>query len=640
MSWRTLLAVGAVSVVSLGGAAAGVTAPGHVHLTAAGDFAMTANTTAVLQGMAAAAPDAHLALGDLSYGVTGEEQKFCDLVTGALGAGAPFELVSGNHESNGQNGNINDFSACLPNQLPGVVGTYGRQYYVDLPRANPLVRVVMISPALPFPDGTWDYAKGSARYAWTAAAIDGARSAGIPWVVVGMHKPCLSLGEYACDPGPDITNLLLGKKVDLVLNGHEHLYQRTKQLRLSAGCTALVVGSVDPDCISDSDNDLVAGGGTVFATVGTGGQGLRDITTTDPELGYFAAYEGSNLTPSHGYGDLDVTADTLTYAFVPVTGSFTDGFTLTKVAGPAEVAPTAAFVAPSDGLTAHLDASGSTDPDGTVVAWTWDFGDGTTGSGALLDHTFASGGTYPVTLTVLDDDGLTASTTKNVTVSNAGQVVVLASDTFERTVTNGWGTADVGGAWTTSTSAGVAAVNGGLGRLNLLTAGATQTAGLGAVSSSDVDLSLQLAVDKLPGGSTSYVDASLLLRRVGTAQYRAIVRVLPTGGVRGALYRVVGSTGATLGGLLTVPGITYAPGDQLNVRARATGTSPTTLRLKVWRVGTPEPTAWLSTVQDATAGLQAAGSVGLMGYVPSATTNPPVQLRFDALRAAVGSTVP
>ena len=101
-----------------------------------------------------------------------------------VGAGYPFELVAGNHESNGQNGNINDFSACLPNQLPGVVGTYGRQWYVDVPAEDPLVRYVMISPGLTFPDGTWSYAAGSPRYNWTAAAIDGARTRRIPWVVV------------------------------------------------------------------------------------------------------------------------------------------------------------------------------------------------------------------------------------------------------------------------------------------------------------------------------------------------------------------------------------------------------------------------------------------------------------------------
>lgn len=53
----------------------------------------------------ALAPDLHLALGDLSYDTTGSEQAWCDLVTEPVGNGFPFELLSGNHEANGQNGN-------------------------------------------------------------------------------------------------------------------------------------------------------------------------------------------------------------------------------------------------------------------------------------------------------------------------------------------------------------------------------------------------------------------------------------------------------------------------------------------------------------------------------------------------------
>ena len=59
-------------------------------------------------------------------------------------------------------------------------------------------------------------------------------------MVAGTHMPCLTIGVYACPAGADVTNLLVSKKVDLVLNGHEHMYQRTKQLALGTGCTALV----------------------------------------------------------------------------------------------------------------------------------------------------------------------------------------------------------------------------------------------------------------------------------------------------------------------------------------------------------------------------------------------------------------
>src|SRR5690554_6102311 len=216
----------ATTFFAVGGVQQAVPDEPSVHFTASGDFSTTPNSLSGFTNIGAIDPDLHIALGDLSYGTTGQEQAWCDLVTARVGAGFPFELLAGNHESNGQNGNINDFAACLPNQLPGAVGTYGRQYYVDVPQGAPLVRYIMISPGTTFSDGHWSYDEGTPRYAWTESAIDGARAAGIPWVVVGMHKPCVSIGDYVCEPGAEVTNLLVTKRVDLVLNGHEHLYQR------------------------------------------------------------------------------------------------------------------------------------------------------------------------------------------------------------------------------------------------------------------------------------------------------------------------------------------------------------------------------------------------------------------------------
>ena len=280
--------------------------PGRVHFTAAGDFADEADTASVLNAIDAADSDLTVALGDLSYGATGQEQAWCDFVTTRVGAGYPFELISGNHESNGQNGNINDFSACLPNQLPGAVGTYGRQYYVDVPADEPVVRFILISPALTFPDSTWSYAAGTPRYNWTAQTIDAARTAQIPWVVVGMHKPCISVGVYTCEPGADLFNLLLSKKVDLILSGHEHGYMRSHQLALGAGCATLVPGAFDADCVADTDDTFTQGTGSVAAVVGTGGTDLRNVNSADTEAGYFDATSGLNANPT--WGALDVTA--------------------------------------------------------------------------------------------------------------------------------------------------------------------------------------------------------------------------------------------------------------------------------------------------------------------------------------------
>jgi uncharacterized protein YceK len=66
-----------------------------------------------------------------------------------------------------------------------------------------------------------------------------------------------------------------------------------------------------------------------------------------------------------------------------------------------------------------FNASPSYDPDGTIVSYVWNFGDGSTGDGVVVSHTYASEGTYTVTLTVTDDDGLTNTTSMEIQVSSS-----------------------------------------------------------------------------------------------------------------------------------------------------------------------------------------------------------------------------
>jgi cysteinyl-tRNA synthetase len=56
-------------------------------------------------------------------------------------------------------------------------------------------------------------------------------------------------------------------------------------------------------------------------------------------------------------------------------------------------------------LVVKFDASGSTDQDGTISVYSWSFGDGETGNGIEIEHTFTSTGDFTVSLTVIDDDG-------------------------------------------------------------------------------------------------------------------------------------------------------------------------------------------------------------------------------------------
>ncbi len=70
-------------------------------------------------------------------------------------------------------------------------------------------------------------------------------------------------------------------------------------------------------------------------------------------------------------------------------------------------------------LEVSFNASGSFDPDGSIVAYSWNFGDGSSSSGAVTSHVFTSAGTYNVKLTVKDDDGATATKTVSISVANS-----------------------------------------------------------------------------------------------------------------------------------------------------------------------------------------------------------------------------
>jgi PKD repeat protein len=78
------------------------------------------------------------------------------------------------------------------------------------------------------------------------------------------------------------------------------------------------------------------------------------------------------------------------------------------------VSQVARFTATCSELACTFDATASTDADGEVVSYDWDFGDGTTGSGPMPAHTYAGPGTRLVTLTVRDDDAALAVTAQSV----------------------------------------------------------------------------------------------------------------------------------------------------------------------------------------------------------------------------------
>lgn len=93
---------------------------------------------------------------------------------------------------------------------------------------------------------------------------------------------------------------------------------------------------------------------------------------------------------------------------------------------PSNTAPVARIADDCTGLTCSFDGLGSTDADGSVVGYAWDFGDGSSSTAATPNHAYAESGTYTVALTVTDDDGATDRTTVPVTVTAPANVAPTA----------------------------------------------------------------------------------------------------------------------------------------------------------------------------------------------------------------------
>ena len=226
-----------------------------------------------------------------------------------------------------------------------------------------------------------------------------------------------------------------------------------------------------------------------------------------------------------------------------------------------------------------------------------------------------------MTLTVTDDDGATNAVTKPVMVTAAPQ---LARDTFSRTFTNGFGTADVvGGGWTV-TSAASLSVNGSAGVFTM-PAGNGPSAYLNAVSAANVDAVVETSSNKSPTGGSIF--HSLVTRRIGTSDYRLKVQITATA-VAVYLVRTVNGAETTLASQ-TIPGLVYQANQVLHLRLRTTGTGTTTLQGKLWVDGQTEPTAWNVTATDTTAALQNPGAVGLYTFLSGAATNAPIAVQVD-----------
>ena len=260
----------------------------------------------------------------------------------------------------------------------------------------------------------------------------------------------------------------------------------------------------------------------------------------------------SGVTATHRYAAGGTYAVSLT---VTDDKGATDTTTRQVAVSAPNAAPRATAVVTANGLTINANGSSSTDPDGTIASHAWTFGDGDSSSLADASHTYAAAGTYDVTLTVTDDDGATDRATQQVTVAAAP--AAYAQDSFTRSVTGGWGAADLGGAWTGSGTASNFNVADGVGTIRMGTAGAGPSRALAGVSSSNTEMRATVGVDKAATGGGTYV--TLRPRVVASGDRYYVDTKLNAGGtVSVILGRNVGTTETVLQSV-TVAGLTVTP---------------------------------------------------------------------------------
>jgi PKD repeat protein len=198
-----------------------------------------------------------------------------------------------------------------------------------------------------------------------------------------------------CVRVPDIYDINVdGTGLTLIANGHAFAWYTPLGSRPIAGFTAECIGST---CDFDASGSQAPTGGASYAW--QFGDGAN----------------GAGLTPGHTYVPGNWYIVTLT-----VTDAAGEAGVLSKRVY-ANLPPIAAFTVTCDGPICTFDGSASTDPDGSIGAYLWLFGDGeSSGSpspGATVTHTYTTG-TFTATLMVSDGAG-TGSTARSVTVVNA-----------------------------------------------------------------------------------------------------------------------------------------------------------------------------------------------------------------------------
>jgi hypothetical protein len=221
-----------------------------------------------------------------------------------------------------------------------------------------------------------------------------------------------------------------------------------------------------------------------------------------------------------------------------------------------------------------------------------------------------------------------------VVVNAAGslnpEAKLLVKDSFSRTVTGSWGTADSGQAW--SLTGAAFNIDGGAATYTI-TPDNVALSSLAGDSAADVEGQFTVSVPNLPTGATFVVGA--VTRHTGTTNnYQLRIEFRTDGKIGCKISRWFNSSLEELATNNPVDGLTFTPNQIFRVRFRNVGTK---LKIKIWIDGQAEPATWtLETTDDA----YTFGRVGLWGFRVPGNTNTGVQAQIHEFTASTYPAIP
>jgi parallel beta-helix repeat protein len=221
--------------------------------------------------------------------------------------------------------------------------------------------------------------------------------------------------------------------------------------------------------------------------------------------------------------------------------------------------------------------------------------------------------------------------------SSAAAAGDLIADSFNRSTTNGWASAEAGGAYTYSEPTAFG-VSGGRGTIKLPAAGQSRQANLSLpAAKADQVATASLGVQALPtAGNGVYL--AVLTRNGGGKAYRAVATVQPSGTTTLAVSRIDGSASklTSIGSTVTLPNKLSA-GSLLKIELSVSGTTTVAISARVWpATGTP-PTTPQIRATDSTTGRVASGGFGIWAYTSSSSGAATVLVDDVSVRPPAGS---